>query len=269
MSNKQTEQKIAAMKEGGAVLSSVLKELVDMAVPGVSLLEIEALAQKRIKEAGMKPSFSTVADYKWATCLCINDVIVHGIPSEYRVKEGDVLTIDIGLIHNKYHTDTAWTKVIRAPESAYEIPAHVKKFLQTGLDALLQATKQARNGNRVGHISKTIQDIVEGAGYGIAKSLVGHGVGTTLHEPPQIPGYLKGAIEKTPLLTTGMTIAIEVIYTMGNPAMIYLDDGWSIATRDHSLSSVFEHTIAITDGDPLILTPLQPLGNDTPLTAGF
>jgi len=256
MSTTQTTQKISAMKEGGAVLSSVLKELVDMAIPGVSLLEIEARAQKRIKEAGMKPSFSTVADYKWATCLCINDVIVHGIPSEYRLKEGDVFTIDIGLIHNTYHTDTAWTKVIRAPGSTYETPKSVEHFLEVGLEALRQATKQARNGNRVGHISKVIQDIVEGSGYGIAKSLVGHGVGTTLHEPPQIPGYLKGSIEKTPPLTTGMTIAIEVIYTMGNPAMIYLDDGWSIATRDHSLSSVFEHTVAITDGDPLILTPL-------------
>lgn len=255
MNNKNIANKIAAMQEGGTVLGATLQELLDLAAPGVTLLELEALAQKRIKEAGMKPSFSTVADYKWATCLCVNDVIVHGIPTTYILKEGDLLTIDIGLINKSYHTDTAWTKVIRAPGSRYQTPNDVQAFLDVGQEALVKSIAVARDGNRVGHISKTTQDIVEGAGYGIAKSLVGHGVGKTLHEPPQIPGYLKGPIGKTPPLTEGMTIAIEIIYTMGSPTMRYHEDGWSIATKDHSLSAVFEQTIAVTTSAPLIITP--------------
>ncbi len=254
--NQKDTQKIAAMTEGGKVLASVLREVLDFSVPGVTLLEIEALAQKRIKEAGMKPSFSTVADYKWATCLCVNDVIVHGIPTGYKLKEGDLLTIDIGLINKTYHSDTAWTKVICDSNSSYEIPSDVVTFLAAGQTALQKAVAKVTNGVRVGLISKTIQEIVEGAGYGIAKSLVGHGIGTTLHEPPQIPGFLKGSIDKTPRLTAGMTVAIEVIYTKGSPTLCYLDDGWSIATKDHSLSAVFEMSVAVCDGAPLILTPL-------------
>lgn len=254
MNTVSVDAKIVAMKEGGKVLSEILGELLAFTKPGTTLLDIERLAQQRIKEAGMKPSFSTVADYQWATCLCVNDVIVHGIPTDVPLEEGDVLTIDIGLINKGFHTDTAWTKVVR--EAGFTVDPSVKTFLETGKVALKKAIGRARAGHRVGEISKTIQEIVEGQGYGIAKSLVGHGVGTTLHEPPQIPGYLKGPMEKTPVLTRGMTIAIEVIYTMGNPALTYLDDGWSIATRDGSLSAVFEQTIAVTDGEPMILTPI-------------
>jgi len=253
--NQQDTNKIEAMKEGGKVLGAILQELLDKTVPGITLLEIEALTQLRIKEAGMKPSFSTVADYKWATCLCVNDVIVHGIPSSYVVAEGDLLTIDVGLIHKQYHTDTAWSKIVKAKGSSYTTSDAVQKFLDVGEHALQMAIKQAKAGNRVGHISKTIQDIVEGSGYGIVKPLVGHGVGKTLHEEPQIPGFLRGPIEKTPLLTDGMTIAIEVIYSMGNPTVYYHEDGWSIGTRDHSLSAVFEQTIAISKDSPIIITP--------------
>ncbi len=247
--------KIAAMREGGAVLGAILQELLDYSQPGITLLEVEALAQKRIKEAGMKPSFSTVGDYKWATCLCVNDVIVHGIPTSYTLSEGDLFTIDVGLINKGYHTDTAWTKIIRSSGSEYRVSREIQKFLEVGQEALKKAINQATSGNRVGHISHAIQETVEGSGYGIAKSLVGHGVGKVLHEPPQIPGFLKGKIEKTPPLTAGMTIAIEVIYTLGSPIMSYDDDGWSIRTRDHSLSAVFEQTLAVSDSEPVIITP--------------
>ena len=245
------------MEEGGKVLGAVLQELLDFTKPGVTLLEIEALAQKRIKEAGMKPSFSTVADYKWATCLCVNDVIVHGIPSAYALQEDDVLTIDIGLINKTYHSDTAWTKVMHEGNGTTD--PDVRKFLDVGERALADAIAEAKPGNRVGHISQTIQKIVEGAGYGIVKPLVGHGIGTTLYEHPQIPGYLRGSVDKTPLLVPGMTIAVEVIYSMGNPSVEYLEDGWSIATRDQSLSAVFEQSLAITENGPLILTPKPTL----------
>lgn len=252
--NKQTERKITAMTEGGAKMGATLQELMDYSQPGVSLIQVEELAMKRIKESGGLPSFTTVEDYKWATCLCVNDVIVHGIPTERVLVEGDLFTIDVGMIYKGYHTDTAWSKIIGSP--TYVPDSKTVKFLDTGKQALREAIAQARAGNRIGHISQTIQKIVEGSGYGIVKSLVGHGVGEELHMPPQIPGYLRGSVNSTLPLLPGMTIAIEIIYAMGNPAVYYAnDDGWSIATRDHSLSACFEQTILITDAGPKPLTP--------------
>lgn len=242
------------MTEGGAKMGAILHELLDFSQPGVTLLQVEELAMKRILEEGGKASFTTVEDYKWATCLCVNDVIVHGIPNGRVLAEGDVFTIDVGMIYKGYHTDTAWSKIIGSPE--YKPQRETEKFLEIGELALRDAVAQARAGNRIGHISKTIQTIVEGSGYGIVKSLVGHGVGEELHMPPQIPGYLKGKVESTLPLIPGMTIAVEIIYTMGNPAVYYAnDDGWSIATRDHSMSAVFEQTILVTEGAPIALTP--------------
>lgn len=255
MKQKTGVDKISAMTEGGARLGAILTELLQLSQPGVTLAQVESLAQKRIKESGGSPSFTTVEDYQWATCLCVNDVIVHGIPTERKLADGDVFTIDIGMIYKGFHTDTAWTKIIGKQKTENRVQN--EKFLRIGEDALVQAIAAARAGNRVGHISQTIQRIVEGADYGIVKSLVGHGVGEELHMPPQIPGYLKGKIESTLPLVAGMTIAVEIIYTMGNPAVYYVnDDGWSIATRDHSLSAVFEQTILVTHGDPVALTPV-------------
>ena len=247
---KQNDQnKINAMKSAGQALGTILQDLLKKADVGVSLLDIETQAMSEILAAGGTASFTTVADYTWATCLCVNDVIVHGIPTEYVLKDGDLLTIDVGMFRDGFHTDTAWSKMIGEPKK------DVFEFLDVGQRALWEAIAMARAGNRVGHITKAIQDIVLPQGYGIVKSLVGHGVGKTLHEAPQIPGILKGKIENTPLLIEGMTIALEVIYTMGSPQVVYVnDDGWSIGTKDGSLTSVFEHTVAITDGDPLVLT---------------
>lgn len=243
------QKKISVMQSAGSELGKILDELIAGATAGVTLKEIEQEAMTKIHAAGGKASFTTVADYKWATCLCVNDVIVHGIPTEYRLKDQDVLTIDIGMLRDGFHTDTAWSKVIGTPSKS------VSHFLDIGQKALWEGIDMARAGNRVGAISKAIQDVVLPEGYGIVRSLVGHGVGKSLHEAPQIPGLLKGKIEHTPLLTSGMTIAIEVIYTMGSPEVVYVnDDGWSLGTKDGSLTAVFEHSIAITDGDPLVLT---------------
>lgn len=244
-----TKEKIKAMTAGGQKLGPILAELLHVAQPGVNLLDIEALAQKRIAEAGGVPSFPTVEGYRWATCLCVNDVVVHGIPTRRILADGDLFTIDIGMLYQGYHTDTGWTKVVGKSTKEKD------NFLRVGEDALWKAIDQARAGNRIGHISRAIQAVVETAGYGIIKSLVGHGISRELHEPPQIPGFLRGSVSHTLPLAAGMTIAIEVIYTMGEPAVYYPnDDGWSIATRDGSLSAVFEHTIAILADGPLVLT---------------
>ena len=249
MISPKNPAEIESMREGGAKLGAILQRLLDASQPGVTLLEIEALADRLIREAGGEASFKTVKGYQWATCLCVNDVVVHGIPTQYYLKGGDLLTIDVGILYKGFHTDTAWTKCIGSQNE------DSKKFLKTGEEALWEAIKQARVGNRVGHISQAIQRIVEGAGYGIVHTLVGHGVGRELHEAPQVPGFLKVPIESTLELTRGMTIAVEVIYALGSGAVVYPnDDGWSIATRDGSLTAVFEHTIAVTDGEPQVLT---------------
>lgn len=244
--------KIPLMREGGEKLGNILQTLLTFAKPGVTLLEIEKLAMDEIQKTGGNPSFTTVQGYKWATCLCVNDVVVHGVPSEYVLKSGDVLTIDIGLLYKDFHTDTAWTKIVGSGDE------EKTKFLKVGEEALWKAIEQAKAGNRIGHISQTIQSTIEGAGYGIVKSLVGHGVGHELHEAPQIPGFLRGQIEDSPILEEGMTIAVEVIYAMGSGGVLYDNpDGWSITTNDHSLSAVFEHTIAVTSGEPEILTKVK------------
>lgn len=244
----KTSEELELMREGGKKLGAILEQLLVLATPGENLLHIESEAQRLIKEAGGTPSFQTVAGYKWATCLCVNDEVVHGIPKDYVVNEGDVLTIDVGLLYKGFHTDTAWTKLMGNDEEK-------KRFLKTGEEALWKSIAQARVGNRIGHISQTTQEIIERAGYGIVRTLVGHGVGKELHEAPQIPGYLRVPIEDTLELTVGMTIAVEIIYAMGSGAVVYPnDDGWTIATKDKSIAAVFEHTVAITTGEPELLT---------------
>lgn len=249
----KSPKEISLMKEGGAKLNKILMDLMDFSIVGKTLLEIEDRAQNLIKDAGGKPSFVTVQDYHWATCLCVNDVIVHGIPTKYKLTENDKLTVDIGMIYGDLHTDTAWTKIVSSVTPKEDSPAI--KFLKVGEETLNKAIQQAIGGARVGNISQVIQENIEGAGYSIVKSLVGHGVGKELHEMPQIPGFLRGKIQNTPELVPGMTIAIEIIYAMGKGDIIYAsDDGWSIATRDGSLAACFERTIAISEGKPVILT---------------
>lgn len=249
----RTSEEIVIMREGGQKLGRILDELLAVETPGVSLLEIEKKADELIVAAGGTASFKTVKGYTWATCLCVNDVVVHGVPTEYKLQEGDVLTIDIGLLYKGFHTDTAWTKIVKSQKQDKQ--NEKERFLAKGEEALWKAIEQATVGNRVGNISKTIQDIIEGAGYSIITSLVGHGVGKELHEDPQIPGVLRGTIDNTALLKEGMTIAIEVIYAMGQGAVEYSNnDGWTLATKDGSLSAVFEHTIEVAPDGPHILT---------------
>ncbi len=250
-------EEIAVMREGGKKLGEVLQKLLDKATSGVALTEIELFAQQLIAEAGGVASFQTVKNYKWATCLCVNDVVVHGPPSSYRLKDGDVLTIDVGLLYKGFHTDTAWTKLIQnsKPPAGGQNYEEKEKFLKIGEEALWKAIAQAKAGNRIGHISREIQSTIEGAGYSVVRALVGHGVGNELHEAPQIPGYLQVPINETLELVLGMTLAVEIIYAMGDGAVDYSKhDGWTIATRDRSLSAVFEHTVVITAGKPELLT---------------
>ena len=177
-------------------------------------------------------------------------MVVHGIPSNYKLKAGDIIGIDCGVYYKGFHTDMAQTVAVG------KISKEAEKFLAVGQKALEAGIKQATIGNRVGHIARAIQDIVEVQnGYSVVRTLVGHGVGRELHEDPEVPGYVQGRIEKSPELKEGMVIAIEVIYNLGAADLTLDDDGWTIRTKDGSLAGLFERSVAITKSGPQILTP--------------
>lgn len=249
----KSKEEIEIMKKGGAILADVLGRVVASIRPGVTELEMDELAEKLMRQKGAEPGFKRVAGYRHSICMSTNDVVVHGIPTQYAFRDGDVVGVDCGVFYGGFHTDMSET--ILVGDASQHHYAQKEKFLATGRKALDAALQVAKEGNRVGHISKTIQGIVEGAGYSVVRSLVGHGVGRQLHEEPEVPGFLVGPIEKTPVLKEGMTMAIEVIYNMGKSDVVYSnDDGWTIATKDGSVSGVFEKTVAITKEGPLILT---------------
>ena len=247
----KTPQELKIMREGGKILADTLWEVVKSIRPGVSELELDALAEKLIREKGAEPGFKKVPEYNNTICASTNDVVVHGVPSGYRLREGDIIGIDCGVYYKGFHTDMAETVKVSAQSSD-----KVDRFLEIGKKALEAGLKQAKLGNHVGDISKVIQDIVEAQnGYSVVRSLVGHGVGRKLHEDPEVPGYLIGKIEKTPRLIEGMVIAIEVIYNMGGPELVFANnDRWTLKTEDGSLAGLFERTVAITKSGPQILT---------------
>lgn len=248
----KTSQEIDIMGKGGKILADVLSSVLEHIQPGVSELEIDFLAERLIKEKGGEPGFKKVPGYSHTICVSTNEVVVHGIPTEYRFKKGDVVGIDCGVYLDGFHTDMSETIVVGG---ATEASSKVQKFLQIGKKALEAGITQAMLGNRVGSISQAIQKVVEGGGYSVVRSLIGHGVGRQLHEEPEVPGFLHGAISQTPLLKEGMTIAVEVIYNMGAPEVSYArGDSWTIKTKDNSLSGLFERTVVITRQGPRVLT---------------
>ena len=245
---KKLKRKIQAMAEGGHKLALIRQQLAAMVRPGVSLMEIELQAQKWLLETGGQPAFQFVKDYKWATCININEGVVHGVPNNYRIQNGDLVSIDVGLFYQDYYTDTAITIV------AGQMNETQQRLLETGKLALKQALAAVKPGNHVGHISQTIQQVIEGAGYTVVKGLTGHGVGEGLHQPPNIPGFLIGDPKNSPILKLGQTLAVEIIYAIGGPDIVTEVDGWTISTQDGKMSALFEETVAVTEEGPLVLT---------------
>jgi methionyl aminopeptidase len=247
----KTPKELESMRKGGKILAEVLFETLSHAKPGVSEIKLEEMADRLIREKGGEAAFKKVPGYKWATCISTNDVVVHGIPSNYKLKDGDVIGIDCGVYLEGFYTDMSDSVRVGGNKGD-----ELDKFLEVGKKALEAGIEAAKPGNRIGHISKAIQDIVEKEnGYSVVRSLIGHGVGKTLHEDPEVPGYLNVKIEKTPELRPGMTIAIEVIYNMGGHEVSFANnDGWTIVTSDGTLSGLYERTVAITDKGNEILT---------------
>lgn len=242
-------EEIELMQQGGKKLRNIVQKLKSIIKPGITTNHIDQEAEKFIKEEGGEPSFKKVPGYNWSTCLPVNEEIVHTPPSRRILKEGDIVTLDIGIYYRGFHTDFADTYAIG------KIPETRQNFLAVGKKALYEAIKEVKFGNRLGQVSKTIEKAITSKGYAIVRELTGHGIGRGLHEDPSVLGFLDKKVEKTTRIENGLVIAVEIIYSMGKGDMMHdQKEEWSIKTVDGSLSACFEHTIAVMNGHTTILT---------------
>lgn len=228
------------------MLRECLDKLIEAAQPGVTTKELDRLAESFIRSRGARPTFKGYRGYPASICTSINDVVVHGIPSSTKLKEGDILGIDVGVTLREYIADAAITIGIGS------ISAEAQALLDATSRSLELAIEQCRVGNRIGDISHAVQSYVESQGYSVVRTLVGHGVGRQMHEDPQVPNF--GLPGRGPRLLEGMVLAIEPMVNMGGPEVEVGPDNWAIYTKDGSLSAHFEHTVAITADGPRVLT---------------
>jgi methionyl aminopeptidase len=246
---RKSEQEIERMARAGAVVADVLALLGERARPGVTTEELDGIAEDYIRSQGGFPTFKGYRGYPASICTSPNDMVVHGIPRPYALAEGDVLSVDVGVTLDGFVADSAYTFPIG------EITPDAEHLLEACKAALAAGIAECRPGNRLSDISHAIQAATEGQGFSVIRSLVGHGVGRAMHEEPQIPNY--GPPGRGPVLAAGMTFAIEPMINAGGPEVVVHDDEWSISTEDGSLSAHFEHTVAITEDGPRILTNVR------------
>jgi len=244
----KSAREIDLMAQGGRILGATVQTLAAAVRPGTSTGDLDQLAEEFIRShEGAVPAFKGLYGFPGSICASVNSEIVHGIPSKKRVlKEGDIISLDVGVGYKGYFTDSATTVPVG------EIGAEAKRLLQVTRDALEAGIAAARVGNHIGDIGAAVQAVVESAGFSVVRDLVGHGIGVEFHEEPQVPNY--GKPKRREKLVPGLTLAIEPMVNVGGPATKTLADKWTIVTLDGSLSAHFEHTVAITDGDPLVLT---------------
>jgi methionyl aminopeptidase len=235
------------MRESGRIVRQVLNAVRAAVSPGVTTMDLERLAEKKIQELGAKPAFKGYYDYPCVLCTSVNDQIVHGIPSEKRMlKEGDIVSIDCGVVLDGFYGDAAITVPVG------NVDLKTQKLLDVTKASLEKAIEQVKIGNTVGDIGAAVQELVEENGFSVVRDFVGHGIGTRLHEDPQVPNYgTKGTLTK---LKEGMVLAIEPMVNAGKPGARVLEDKWTAVTEDGSFSAHFEHCIAVTKDGPLVLT---------------
>ena len=243
---RKSEQEIEAMARAGRVVAETLALLGENLRTGVTTRELDEIAEEYIRSQGGAPTFKGYHGFPASICTSPNSMVVHGIPGDYRVEDGDLLSVDVGVTLDGFVADSAYTF------SVGSISDETQRLLDVGRAALEAGISEARSGNHVGDISAAVQRTVEEAGFSVVKSLVGHGIGRSMHEEPQIPNW--GEPGRGPLLAPGMTLAIEPMINAGSAEVFVADDRWSISTDDGSLSAHFEHTVAVTDGRPRILT---------------
>lgn len=244
----KTEEEIQTMADGGKILTAVLKEVEKSAKPGITTLELDKLAENLILKSGAKPAFKGHEGFPFSLCASVNEVIVHGFPSDYVLKDGDIIGLDLGVLYNGFNTDMSVTIPIG------KVSFEAKRLISVTKKALRLGIKKARPGNTFGDIGNTIQRYVEDQGFSVVRDLCGHGIGKEMHEEPRIPNFGKrGEGEE---IKEGMVFCIEPMITMGDWKLKKSSNGYGFATKDGSLSAHFEHTIAITQKGPRILTEL-------------
>ena len=243
---RKSHEELQIMSRAGTVVAQTLALVEEHLQPGITTGELDAMAEEFIRSHGGEPTFKGYKGYPAATCLSPNAMVVHGIPGRLRLEDGDILSVDVGVTLDGFVADSASTFPVGA------ISAEAQRLLDTCQAALAAGIDQARVGKAVGDISRAVQTVTEDAGFSVIRSLVGHGVGRSMHEDPQVPNFVSSY--RGPELVEGMTIAIEPMITAGGAEVYIHDDDWSISTSDGSLSAHFEHTVAVTAAGPQILT---------------
>ena len=246
----KSAREIELMREAGRLLAEVHEEMAAFIKPGISTKDIDKLGEKLIREKGCIPNFLNYHGYPASVCVSVNDEVVHGIPNKHRIlQEGDIVSLDAGLIYKGYHSDAARTYGVGT------ISKEAQQLIDVTRQSFFEGIKYAKAGNRLHDISNAIAAYAESFGYGVVRDLVGHGIGTELHEDPQIPNFRQ--VRKGMKLMPGMTLAIEPMINAGTWEVCWLDDDWTVVSEDGSLSAHYENTVLITDGEPEILTLLK------------
>jgi len=253
---RKTDAEVETMARAGSVVAETLDLVEASATPGVTLAELDRLAERFITSRGGSPTFKGYRGYPGSICASPNAMVVHGIPGPYELVEGDLLSVDVGVTLDGYVADSAITFTIGSPSE------QARGLIDACYEGLVAAIGQCRSGNRLGDVSHAVQVAVEAHGYGVVRSLVGHGVGRNMHEDPQIPNY--GPPGRGPRLAPGMVFAIEPMITAGSYDVESGDDGWAVYTRDGSLAAHCEHTVAVTDNGPRVLTRRRPRQEPAP-----
>jgi len=242
----KNERDLEAMRPACAVASTVLNEVSAFIQPGVTTRQVDEFAASRMKQYGARSAFLGYRKYPCYTCISVNDEVVHGLANQRQLRFGDIVSLDVGVFYHGYVGDTARTVAVGGCGVA------AQRLMDITEKALYEGIAQAKPGNGVSDISRAIQNYVEGNGYSVVREFVGHGVGRSVHEDPQVPNYVDSNCNQR--LRPGMTIAIEPMVNAGQPGVKVLNDGWTVVTQDGSLSAHFEHTVLITEGEPEILT---------------
>jgi methionyl aminopeptidase len=243
----KSEHDLIRMRPACVAASTVLEEVGAFIRPGITTKEVDDFAAERIRSYGAKSAFLGYRKYPCCICISVNEQVVHGLAGPRRLEFGDIVSLDIGVIYHGYVGDTAKTVAVGGCD------VRAQRLMDVTEQALAEGIAQAQSGNRVVDISRAVQSYVESNGFSVVREFVGHGVGRTVHEEPQVPNYVEHG-KQTPLLRPGMTLAIEPMVNAGSPQVMVLSDGWTVVTKDGQLSAHFEHTVLITEGEPEILT---------------
>lgn len=246
----KSHREIELMKEAGRILAITHEEIRKIIKPGISTYDIDKLGEEVIRSYGCVPSFLNYNGYPASICTSVNDEVVHGIPSKDRIlQEGDIISLDAGVIYKGYHSDSARTYPVG------KVSEKAERLMKVTKESFFEGLKMCRDGNHVNDISKAVFDYITARGYSAVRDLVGHGVGASLHEAPEVPNFTRP--RKGPKLRAGMTIAVEPMINIGTYEVEWLDDDWTVVTTDGELSAHYENTILITEGDPVILSQAE------------